>query len=147
MANPENITKLTKEQLSEYGRRGAAKSNAIRRQKKLMAEELKIIMSLPVKRSNKAAGIANKLISTDKAKALEDFSKQNTTVQTQIILKLVNMAMCGNLKAMQLIMELSGEMNQKTVDTSALDRLDGILGGLKAAAYKDEDEDVNGSNT
>lgn len=136
MPNPENITNLTREQLSANGRKGAAASHAKRRQKMAMAEELKIILSLPVKRSVRDA--ANKMLQTTKAKAMEDFSKKNTTVQTQILLKLNQMAMNGNLKAMQMIFDLAGELNQKTVDTSALDRLDNILGSLKTSAYEDE---------
>ena len=136
MPCPENITNLTREQLSENGRKGAAKTNQIRKAKKLMAEELKIMLSLPVKKNIK--GAANKMLSIDKAKALSDFASRNTTVQTQILLRLTQMAMGGNLKAMSLIIELTGEANQKTVDTSALDRLDDILGGLQEAAYKDE---------
>ena len=109
MPNPENITNQTKEQLSANGRKGAAKANAIKRQKKAMAEEIKLILSMPVKRST--ANAANKLLVVDRAKALDDFSKRNTTVQTQILLKLTQMAMSGNMKAMQLIMELSGDLN------------------------------------
>lgn len=138
MANPENITNLTKEQLSANGKKGAQRSAAIRRQKKAMREEMIMMLSLPVKRSIRNA--ANKMLTIDKAKALADFSSRNTTVQTQILLKLTQMAMNGNIKAMQLIMELSGEMNQKTVDTSAIDRLDGILGSLKDTAMKDDDK-------
>ena len=138
MANPENITNLTKEQLSANGKKGARRSAEIRRQKKAMREEMIMMLSLPVKRSIRNA--ANKMLTIDKAKALADFSSRNTTVQTQILLKLTQMAMSGNLKAMQLIMELSGEMNQKTVDTSAIDRLDVILGSLKDTAMKDDDK-------
>ena len=136
MPCPENITKLTHEQLSEYGRRGNIKSHETKRRKKAMKEELLLILSLPVKRSVGTA--AKKLLTVDKAKALADFSSQNTTVQTQILLKLTQMAMSGNIKAMQLIMELSGEANQKTVDTSALDRLDTILGGLNQKAHEED---------
>ena len=137
MPNPENITNLTREQLSANGRKGAAAAHAKRKQKMAMAEELKIILSLPVKRSVRDA--ANKMLQTSKAKALEDFSKKNTTVQTQILLKLNQMAMSGNLKAMQMIFDLSGEINQKTVDTSALDRLDNILDSLRTSAFEDEE--------
>lgn len=116
MPNPENITNQTKEQLSANGRKGAAKTNAIKKQKKAMAEEIKLILSLPVKRS--IGNAANKLLVVDKAKALDDFSKRNTTVQTQILLKLTQMAMSGNMKAMQLIMELSGDLNIANKDDS-----------------------------
>lgn len=136
MPNPENITNLTREQLSANGRKGGTISAKRRQQKKAMAEELRMILALPIKRSVKDA--ANKLLVTDKAKAIEDFSKKNTMVQTQILLKLTQMAMSGNLKAIELIIELTGEAKQKTVDTSALDRLDNILGSLKDTAYNEE---------
>lgn len=138
MPNPENITSLTREQLSANGRKGGLKSAKVRRQKMMMAEELKLILALPV--NSKVKNMANKLLTSDRAKALADFSKRNTTVQTQILLKLTEMSMRGNLKAIELIMELTGEMNQKTVDTSALDRLDNILVNLSNAAYEDVDD-------
>lgn len=127
MANPENITNQTKEQLSANGRKGAAKANANRRLKKAMAEEIRLILSLPMKRS--IGNAANKLLIADKAKALEDFSKKNTTVQTKILLKLTQMAMSGNLKAMKLVMELTGDIkakdksenNQEAQGTAAMD--------------------------
>ena len=137
MGCPENITNLTREQLSANGRKGAAITNAKKRQKKAMREQRALILSLPIKRSVRDA--TNKLLTVDKAKALDDFSRKNTTVQTQIMLKLTQMAMSGNLKAMALIIELSGETNQKTVDTSALDRLDTIIGSLKDSAMNDKE--------
>ena len=137
MPNPENITKQTKEQLSANGRKGIAKTHAIKRAKKAMAEELKMILALPMKPNIKKQ--ATKLLETDRAKALSDFSGKNTTVQTQILLKLTQMAMQGNIKAMRLILELTGEANQKTVDTSALERLDNILVGLNNQAYEGHD--------
>ena len=138
MPHPENITNLTREQLSENGRKGAIKSNEVQRQKRAMKEEMLMILSLPVNRNVKNA--AQKMLTVDKAKALNDFRSRNTTVQTQILLKLTQMAMSGNLKATQFIMELSGETNQKVVDTSALDRLDNILGGLNQKAHEDDDK-------
>ena len=111
MPNPENITKLTHEQLAEYGRRGAIKSNENRRLRKAMRDELIMILSLPVQKKTKNA--ATKLLTVDKAKAIEDFSKKNTTVQTQILLQLSQMARKGNLKAIQLIFEITGEAKQE----------------------------------
>ena len=137
MPNPENIRNLTHEQLSENGRKGALKANENRKRRKAMKEELLMILSLPVKKSTKDA--VNKMLSVDKAKALEDFKGRNSTVQTQILLKLSQMAMSGNLKAFELILDLSGERTQKAVDTSALERLDNILGGLNKAGFEDDD--------
>lgn len=110
MGCPENITSLTKEQLSANGKKGGRRSAEVKKQKKAMKEELLMILSLPVKRSIKNA--ATKMLTIDKAKALADFSSRNTQVQTQILLKLTQMAMSGNLKAMQLIMELSGDLSR-----------------------------------
>lgn len=116
MANPENILNQTKEQLSANGKKGAASRAAKRKQQMAMAEELRIILSLPVKRS--VSNAANKMLKTTKAKALEDFNKKNTTVQTQILLKLNQMAMAGNLRALQMIIELLGEANPKKVSVA-----------------------------
>lgn len=137
MPNPENITSQTREQLSANGRKGAKKTNRIKKAKKAMSEELKLILALPIKRSVKDA--TQKLLTVDKAKAVADFNSRNTTVQTQMLLKLTQMGMSGNIKAMRLIMELSGEANQRAVDTSALDRLDNILDGLYEQACEDKD--------
>lgn len=116
MANPENILNQTKEQLSANGKKGAASRAAKRKQQMAMAEELRMILSLPVKRS--VSNAANKMLKTTKAKALEDFNKKNTTVQTQILLKLNQMAMAGNLRALQMIIELLGEANPKKVSVA-----------------------------
>ena len=144
MPNPENITSLSREQLKSNGRKGGIKSAKVRKQKMLMAEELKLILALPV--NSKVNNIANKLLTSDKAKALADFNKRNTTVQTQILLKLTEMSMRGNTKAIELILDITGENKQKTVDTSALDKLDTIIGGLENAAYSDV-EVKDGSDT
>lgn len=116
MPNPENILNQTKEQLSANGKKGAASRAAKRKQQMAMAEELRMILSLPVKRS--VSNAANKMLQTTKAKALEDFNKKNTTVQTQILLKLNQMAMSGNLRALQMIIELLGEANPKKVSVA-----------------------------
>lgn len=154
MANPENITNQTKEQLSANGRKGAAKANANRRLKKAMAEEIRLILSMPMKRS--IGNAANKMLLVDKAKALEDFSKRNTTVQTQILLKLTQMGMSGNIKAMQLIMELSGDLNlnsknetnQETQENVAMDffvkqkiQVDDMKSGSNEAEVIDDNAD------
>lgn len=111
MPNPENLSKLTHEQLSANGRKGALKANENRKLRKSMQEEMLLILSLPMKKKTKDA--VNKLLTVDKAKALEEFKGKNTTVQTQMMLKLAQMAMTGNIKAMQLILELSGETKQE----------------------------------
>ena len=145
MGCPENITSQTKEQLSANGRKGGLKSAEVKKKKRAAREELMLILSLPVKRSIKNA--ANKMLSVDKAKALADFAGRNTTVQTQILLQLNKMAMSGNLKAIQFIFELTGEMNQKEVtiniDDSMKNYYDQLSNQLKSRQIEgvDDDED------
>ena len=105
MANPEN---LTPEARSKGGKISAER----RRAKKQMAEELKIILALPVKK-RVIANKATKLLESDAAKAFEDFKDVNTTVQTQILLKITQMAMTGNVKAIEFIANLTGENKQQ----------------------------------
>lgn len=137
MPNPENLI-MTPERRKEISAKGGRQKGINNRARKAMKEELSMILSLPVKKKS-IHNKATKLLEVDRAKALEDFKGMNTTVQTQILLKLTQMAMNGNLKAMQLIHEVTGEATQKTVDTSALERLDDILIGLKEEAFKDEE--------
>lgn len=105
MANPEN---LTPESRSKGGKISAER----RRAKKQMAEELKLILALPVKK-RVIANKATKLLESDAAKAFEDFKGVNTTVQTQILLKITQMAMTGNVKAIEFIANLTGENKQQ----------------------------------
>lgn len=142
--NPENITNLTKEQLSANGKKGGRRSQEVQRQKKAMREEMMLLLTLPVKRNIRT--LATKMLTTDRAKALADFSGRNTTVQTQILLKLTQMAMSGNLKAMQLIMELSGEMNKDvtiSVDDSTRSYYEKLSNQLKARQIEGVDNDDN----
>lgn len=116
MPNPENLTNVTPEEASARGRKAGIESGKVRRAKKKMAEELQILLSLPVKRSTKNK--AMKLLDSNKAKAFEDFRGMNTTVQTQILLKIIQMATNGNVKAIEFIANLTGETKQ-TIDINA----------------------------
>lgn len=123
MPNAENIVCQSKEKMRENGLKGAAITNAKRRQKKMWRDELQLMMSLPISRAEKGKVTkeANKLLSIEKAKAIKDFSGKNTTVQTQILLKLTQMAMGGNLKAMEFIATLTGDYKQQVDITSSSD--------------------------
>lgn len=113
MPNPENIM-LTGEARRLASSKGGKKSAEAKKAKKKMAEELTLLLSLPVRKKT-VSNKATKLIETDKVKALEDFKGVNTTVQTQILLKITQMAMSGNVKAIEFIANLTGEAKQ-TID-------------------------------
>lgn len=115
MPNRINLDKVNSdpERKSEICRAAAKKANERIKAKKKMKEEMLAILSLPVK--NNIRNKANKLINVDKVKALDDFKGMNTTVQTQVLLKVTQMAMSGNLKAIEFITSLIGE-NKQVVD-------------------------------
>ena len=113
MPNPENVM-LTGEARKLASSKGGKKSAETRKAKRKMAEELGMLLALPV-RKRTVSNKATKLIESDKAKALEDFKGVNTTVQTQILLKITQMAMSGNVKAIEFIANLTGETKQ-TID-------------------------------
>lgn len=104
MPNPEN---LTYEARAKGGRKGAETKRA----RKKMAEELKLLLNLPIRKKT-IGNQATKLLESTNAKALEDFKGVNTTVQTQILLKITQMAMSGNVKAIEFIANLTGENKQ-----------------------------------
>lgn len=109
----DNLAKLTAEELKANGRKGGEASGLARRRKKAMREELEMILSLPVKRKDKKDinGKALSMLETNNAQALEDFQRQNVTVQTQILLKITEMAMKGDLRAIQLITDITVDKN------------------------------------
>lgn len=123
MPNAENIAIKPYEKRVEDSRKGGIKSGKVRKQRKQWRDELQLMMSLPISRAEKGklTKEANKLLSIDKAKAIKDFSGKNTTVQTQILLKLTQMAMGGNLKAMEFIATLTGDYKQQVDITSSSD--------------------------
>lgn len=123
MPNAENIAVKPHEKRVEDSRKGGIKSGKVRKQRKQWRDELQLMMSLPISRAEKGklTKEANKLLSIDKAKAIKDFSGKNTTVQTQILLKLTQMAMGGNLKAMEFIATLTGDYKQQVDITSSSD--------------------------
>lgn len=120
MANQLNFDLMTEEQKKEARSKGGRKRAESIRARKKMKDELSVILALPIKRSVKSK--ATKLINVDSAKALEDFKGMNTTVQTQVLLKVAQMAMTGNIKAMEFILGVMGE-NKQTLDINTTGNL------------------------
>lgn len=120
MPNQLNFDLMTEEQKREARSKGGKKRAETLRVRKQMKEELQMILSMPIKRSVKNK--ANKILDVDSAKALEDFRGMNTTVQTQVLLKVTQMAMTGNIKAMDFILNVMGE-NKQTIDLNTTGNL------------------------
>ena len=111
MPCPENLTNMTPEQKFAACSKGGKKSAETRKAKKKMAEELTLLLALPIRKKS-IGNKATKIIEADTAKALEEFKGMNTTVQTQILLKITQMAMTGNIKAVEFIANVTGESKQ-----------------------------------
>lgn len=111
MPCPENLTNMTPEERFAASSKGGKRSAETRKAKKKMAEELTLLLALPIRKKS-IGNKATKIIEADTAKALEEFKGMNTTVQTQILLKITQMAMTGNIKAVEFIANVTGESKQ-----------------------------------
>ena len=111
MPCPENLTNMTPEERFAASSKGGKRSAETRKAKKKMAEELTLLLALPIRKKT-IGNKATKIIEADTAKALEEFKGMNTTVQTQILLKITQMAMTGNIKAVEFIANVTGESKQ-----------------------------------
>lgn len=115
MANEKNLMSIdevnsrrTREQHSNDSRKAGQASGKARREKKAMRELAQTILSMPVKKGKKTAGI-------DKAKAVEDLVGKNLTVQEVALLKIAQSAMRGNTKDLEFLRDTAGEKPKETI--------------------------------
>lgn len=122
MANEENLMSIdevnsrrTREQHSNDSRKAGQASGKARREKKAMRELAQAILSMPVKKGKKTAGI-------DKAKAVEDLVGKNLTVQEVALLKIAQSAMRGNTKDLEFLRDTAGEKPKETIKLENYDQ-------------------------
>lgn len=100
MANEENLIPMnerSKEEARELGRKGGKKSGEVRSANAVMRKRLEQIVKMTLK-DGKA----------DKIKNLAEAKGANLTISDALLVKLVTMALGGNIKAMNKLMELLG---------------------------------------
>ena len=98
-----NLKDRPQEERVEIAKKGGQKSAENRRNKKLLKEALLEVMNLPLKAKD-----------LDALDDIGDLNKKNVTVIEKIALNLCKRAMDGDEKALNLILELTGERgNQK----------------------------------
>lgn len=100
MANEENLIPMSersKAEARELGRKGGKKSGEVRSANAEMRKRLEQIVKMTLK-DGKA----------DKIKNLADAKGANLTVSDALLVKLVTMALSGNIKAMNKLMEMMG---------------------------------------
>ena len=107
MANPQNITTLSREQCVENGRKGGKKSAEKRQERKKMAETLNIIMKMPLKKGDSK--------NLEKIKAFSELNGLNLTVQDALMILLTNKALKGDLKAILAVRDTLGDAPKQQV--------------------------------
>lgn len=90
------LVKFTKETASEYGKRGNKVSTAVRRAKRTLAEELRLLLE----------------------EALTDSKGQKVTTQKAISVSMIKQAMKGNTKAYEIIRDTIGQKPVEKVETT-----------------------------
>lgn len=132
MSNEANLKPVkTKEEARERGRAGGIASARARKQRKSMRETAEILLKMPMKNG--------KIDDIGGIESLEAIGKDgklavNLTLQDMTLIAMLRKAMKGDTKAMDMILELTGEKETPTT-TSPLE-------GLAAVIKKYEDEDA-----
>lgn len=90
---------MSPEERKDFQSRGGKASAAARHSRKLMGDELKAILNLPVKKGN----------IEDEFDSLMDAAGKNVSAQTAMVLAMVRQAMKGNERAFALIRDTIGE--------------------------------------
>ena len=107
MANIENLKPMEYELSREEAKKGGIKSGQVRKEKKLMKDCFKLLMSLPSKN--------DKLKSQIKSLGIED---EDITNQMAVTISMFQQALKGNVRASEFIQDTMGE---KPVDKQEVD--------------------------
>lgn len=95
---------LDSETAREMGRKGAAKTNIIKKKNKTIRETARILLNLPM-------GDPNNVKDLDTVESVKDITKaENLTVLTAILMQINNKAVRGDLKAAEMLFKYTGEV-------------------------------------
>ena len=125
MANEENLIPMnerSKSEARELGRKGGKKSGEVRSANAEMRKRLEQIVKMTLK-DGKA----------DKIKNLSDAKGANLTISDALLFKLVTMALGGNIKAINKLMELLG-MDNPTPQEAPPEQASGFVNALNDTA-------------
>lgn len=99
---------FTPEEAREYGRKGAAASAKVRRQKRDMRETFRDLLDMPLKEGD-----------LDEVTALAGANRKNVTVGEAIALIMANKAIKGDVKAAEFVRDTSGQRPTSSVQVTA----------------------------
>lgn len=109
MANEQNLRPpFTPKEAREYGRKGAAASARVRRQKRDMRETFRDLLDMPLKEGD-----------LDEVTALAGANRKNVTVGEAIALVMASKAVKGDVKAAEFVRDTSGQRPTSSVQVTA----------------------------
>ena len=100
---------MTKEQLSEAGKKGGKASVEARRRRKELKETLEILLNMSLDKRRKNVDI-------EKIQAFADLKGKNVTVDEAMMIKLVQKALRGDLNSISMIRDTIGEKPSDRVE-------------------------------
>lgn len=124
----------TKEEARERGRAGGIASARSRQQRKTMRETAEILLKMPMKNGKIDDLTGVESLEAVLAKTPDGKMTVNLTLQDMTIIAMFRKAMKGDIRATELLMDLTGERETPTT-TSPLEGLAAII-----KQYEDEDE-------
>jgi hypothetical protein len=124
--NEQNLKPFTSEQSREEavknGKKGGKASGVARREKKALKTTLEMLLSMPIE--------DGKLEDVDKVKSLASLGGKNISVQEAIVLKALQLALNGDIKAFNAIADI---LKQGTSESDTVEP-DGFIESIEEAA-------------
>lgn len=117
---PQN--KRTKSEQREIAQKGGVASGVARREKKALKTTLEMLLSMPIE--------DGKLEDVDKIKSLASLGGKNISVQEAIVLKALQLALNGDIKAFNAIADI---LKQGTSESDTVEP-DGFIESIEEAA-------------
>lgn len=105
------FAKMTPEQRAEMGRKGGIASGEAKRRKKEARAIIEVFLTMPVKKG--------KLADIESIRNLMELKGKNITVDEAMHLQLVQRALKGDLKAIEMVLDLCGEKPSEKIDVNA----------------------------
>ena len=137
MANEKNLienSKRTPSELREMTKKGGIESGKSRRRKKLLKDTVNMLLALPLKEGK-----------LDKLTDMQTINGKNITVEEAMVLKQIQKALKGDLRAFESLVDLSGSHNSKAEEAQKPgtdNTFINALNGKAAEAWNDGDTEA-----
>lgn len=134
-ANLKNLRTPTTEQAREIGRKGGLASAQKRKERKAMRETLQILLDLSIRTGKKA--------NIEKSKSIRDLSTENVSVQEAILMKQIEKALKGDLKALEFLRDTLGERPTDNINLTTNGTTEAIMEKLNERSNSFDEDTIN----